>query len=270
MSGRSDGAIRLRRGAGVHIYLSPHNDDVCFSVGALASRTGGELVTAFSASAYVSARLDLPADPAARVAAVTDLRRGEDVLFAGAVGLVRHDLGLSEPALYGLGPFDHSGLREEVDELAVRLIPFLLELLSGQAGGSRAALYCPMGIGAHRDHLAMLLVTRGAVRKLAPLCDIYLYEDLYYARNPSARQKGVDVARRVFAGVQLSPIAMPLDRDAVERKLHWIGLYASQHARPPQIVDFTPASGLSPGPHEVVWRVLLPLTDGAQGAARQS
>jgi len=239
----------------MHIYLSPHNDDVCFSVGLLASRTGGELLSAFTVSSFTSAPLELPSDRDARIAAVTALRRREDLLFAGSAGLTRHDLGLSESAIFGLNPFDHSRLREEVDYLAVALVPYLLDLLSRGVGGHRSALYCPMGIGAHRDHLAMLLVTRGAFRKLAPLCDVYLYEDLYYARNERARQRGLEVASMVFAGAELSPVVIPLDEEAAERKLGWIGLYASQHARPPLLVDFTPASDLAPGPHEVVWRV---------------
>ena len=101
----------------------------------------------------------------------------------------------------------------------------------------------------------MLLVTRGAFRKLAPLCDVYLYEDLYYARNEKARERGLEVASRVFAGAELSPLVITLGRQAADRKLDWIGLYASQHAKPPLLVDFTPAPGLATGPHEVVWRV---------------
>ncbi|MCB2072295.1 MAG: hypothetical protein H6917_06305 [Novosphingobium sp.] len=239
----------------MHIYLSPHNDDVCFSIGGLASRTGGELLSAFTVSAYVSARLELPMDRDTRIAEVTDLRRREDLLFAQSAGLTRHDLGLSESAIFGVNPFDHTGLKEEVDYLAVTLVPYLLDLLSRGGRGQRSALYCPMGIGANRDHLAMLLVTRGAFRKLAPLCDVYLYEDLYYARNEKARERGLEVASRVFAGAELSPLVITLGRQAADRKLDWIGLYASQHAKPPLLVDFTPAPGLATGPHEVVWRV---------------
>jgi len=115
-----------------------------------------------------------------------------------------------------------------------------------------------MGIGGHRNHLSVLLAVRGAYEALGRRCAVFLYEDLHYASDARARQRGLALAAKVFAGAELSPIVVALDPPAAERKMDWIGLYASQHARPPRLTDFTPASGLSPGPHEIVWRVSRP------------
>jgi len=242
----------------MHIYLSPHHDDVCFSVGHLASETGGALVNAFTQSVYVAARMDLPADPDARLAAITELRRQEDLRFCSAAGLTRHDLGLPEPPVLGLNPFDLTGLTEEVDRLSTKLIPCLLDLLPGGSDPQSAALYCPMGIGGHRNHLSMLLALRQAYEMLGRRCAVFLYEDLHYASDAGTRERGLALAAKVFTGFQLSPIVMALDATATERKMRWVGLYASQHAQPPRVTDFIPASGLSPGPHEIVWRVSWP------------
>ena len=242
----------------MHIYLSPHHDDVCFSVGQLASQTGGALVNVFSLSLYVAARVDLPADPGARVAAITDLRRQEDLRFCGAVGLTRHDLGLSEPPVLGLQPFDLTGLTAEVDHLSAKLIPYLLDLLPGESDPHSAALYCPMGIGGHRNHVSMLLAVRQAYEALSRRCAVFLYEDLHYASDAGTRERGLAFAAKVYAGAPLLPIVIALDAPAAERKMRWVGLYASQHAQPPRLTDFTPASGLSSGPHEIVWRVSRP------------
>lgn len=239
----------------MHIYLSPHRDDVCFSLGHLAGRTGGELVNAFTVSGYVAVPMDLPKNPAARVAMITELRRQEDVLFAAAAGLRRHDLRLSEPPVLGLGPFDLTGLDVEVEDLSARLIPYLLNLLPDEDGPEGAALYCPMGVGGHRNHVSMLLAVRGAIEALSRRCNVFLYEDLHYASDAGARQRGLALAARAFAGAELSPLVVPLDAPAVELKMRLIGLYASQHARPPRLAAFTPASGASPGPHEMIWRV---------------
>lgn len=242
----------------MHIYLSPHHDDVCFSVGQLASQTGGELVNAFTQSLYVAARVDLPADPGARLAAITDLRRQEDLQFCSATGLTRHDLGLSEPPVLGLQPFDLTGLAEEVDRLSTALVPCLLDLLPDEGDPHSASLYCPMGIGGHRNHLSMLLAVRQAYEMLGRRCAVFLYEYLHYASNAGVRERGLALAVKVFAGAQLSPIVVALDAPATERKMRWVGLYASQHAQPPRLADFTPASGLSPGLHEIIWRVSQP------------
>ena len=103
------------------IFLSPHNDDVCFSLAGLAERTGGDLVSIFTLSEYVASPIPLPTDRARRMAAITALRREEDTRFAQAAGLVRHDLALAEPPVTGLGPFEHTRIGEEVSLLSRRL-----------------------------------------------------------------------------------------------------------------------------------------------------
>jgi hypothetical protein len=238
-----------------HVYLSPHHDDVCFSIGVLAARQGGDLVDVFTQSGYVAADVDLPADRDARTLAVTDLRRREDLEFARAAGLRRHDLGLCEAALLRPDPFDLSDLDADVALLSERLVPCLLGLFPGEGGEARASLYCPAGIGGHRDHVAALLTVARLARELAGRFRLYLYEDLPYASKAKARHAGLVRAREVLPHTELTRIVLPLSPQEARRKMDWVGLYASQHPRPPDIAQFTPASGLDAGRHEAVWRV---------------
>lgn len=242
----------------MNLYLSPHHDDVCFSIGNLASRLGGDLVNLFTTSRYVGADLALPADEAARVEVVSRLRLGEDEAFAQAAGLARCGLGFREPRLIGHGPFDLGDLAPEVDMLLAELIPRLLGRLPEGGDPGDVGLYCPMGVGGHRNHLSTLLAVRGAYAALARRCTVFLYEDLHYASTASVRDEGLRRAAQVFGGYRLSSILQPLGQDDAARKMGWIGLYASQHAHPPQLADFTPASGFCEGPHEMVWRVSPP------------
>jgi len=73
----------------MHVYLSPHNDDVCFSIGHLADRFGGELVNLFTRSRYVAVEMEPPSDSEARVEAVSRLRQQEDRLAPGKARLRR-------------------------------------------------------------------------------------------------------------------------------------------------------------------------------------
>ena len=239
----------------MHIYLSPHHDDICFSLAHFASRYRGELVNLYTCSRYVAAALDLPADDAARVEAVTRLRREEDLRFVQAAQLVRHDLELPEPALLGRHSRDLTELDDEIATLSARLVPFLLDLLPN---AGPANLFCPMGIGGHRNHVTTLLAIRAAYDALRTRCSVFLYEDLHYASEPQAREAGLQRAAQVFAGCQLTGSAVQLDPAESARKMQWIGLYASQHRAPPREADFTPASGLAAGLHEIVWRVVPP------------
>ncbi len=240
---------------GMQVYLSPHHDDVCFSIGWLAGQFGGELVNLFTLSAYVAVDMDLPADGVARVEVVSLLRRLEDQRFAQAAGLAPHDLRLRDAPLTGHAPFDLTGLDLEVAGLSASLMPYLLAMLPGDGDPGAASLYCPMGIGGHRDHLSTLLAVRRDYDALRHRCTLFLYEDLHYASVPAARDAGLRRAAQIFTGTQLSRILLPLRPHEAERKLHWIGLYASQHARAPRLADYTPASGIASGPHEIVWQV---------------
>ncbi|HEY5107641.1 MAG TPA: hypothetical protein VII73_12865 [Caulobacteraceae bacterium] len=240
------------------IYLSPHHDDVCYSIGDLAGREGGELVNLYTRSRYVEADMALPADGKSRAEVVTALRRDEDRRFATAAGLSRHDLGLGEPAMSGRTPFDLEGIEFDVAVLSDLLIPCLEVVLSGDGERRPGRLYCPMGIGGHRNHVVTLLTVRAAWEELCDRCTVFLYEDLHYASDRATRLAGIRRASRVFAGIPLTRFVLSLDAAQAERKMRWIGLYASQHARPPRAADFTPASGAVSGLHEIVWRVSPP------------
>jgi hypothetical protein len=240
---------------GMQVYLSPHHDDVCFSIGCLAGQFGGDLVNLFTLSAYVAVDMDLPADGMARVEVVSRLRRQEDQRFVQAARLALHDLRLRDAPLMGHAPFDLTGLDAEVASLSASLTPYLLAMLPSDGDPAAASLYCPMGIGGHRNHLSTLLAVRGAYDALRYRCTLFLYEDLHYASVLPAREAGLRRAAQIFAGTQLSRILLPLRPHEAERKLQWIGLYASQHARAPCLADYTPASGIASGPHEIIWQV---------------
>lgn len=236
------------------IYLSPHHDDVCFSLGHRAALTGGELVNLFTRSRYVEAGIALPKGEEERITAVTALRQREDEAFAKVARLRRHDLGLSEPPVLGISPFDHQYLRTHVEELSSRLIPLIMSLIEGQGTKSRARLYCPMGIGGHRDHVGTLVSVRRNLDQLAEHCDVLLYEDLPYASSAGARDQGLSQARSVYRGFEISPVMCALAPHAAAQKLALVQLYSSQLAQPPDPGQFTPASGLSQ-PHEIVWEL---------------
>jgi len=237
----------------MHIYLSPHYDDICFSLAHPAGRFHGVLVNLYTRCRYVAAAIDLPVDETARVEAVSRLRREEDRRFAETTRLTRHDLGLSEPALLGRHSRDLADLGGEVAALSACLMPVLSDLLPNGGPGA-ANLFCPMGIGGHRNHVTTLMVVRAAYDALRTRCTVFLYEDLPYASQPGVREAGLRRAAEVFAGCRLTSTVLALDSAEAARKMDLIGLYASQHGTPPREADFTPASGTA-GLHEIVWQV---------------
>ena len=239
----------------MNIYLSPHHDDICFSLSSFASRHGGEIINIFTRSCYVAVPMDLPADSGAKVDFISKVRLDEDLSFVRSARLNRHDLEMEEPGLIGYEPFDLENLDAAVARTSERLIPFLLHMLPHEGDPRNVSLFCPAGIGGHRDHVSTLKAVRESHEMLRHRCTVYLYEDLHYASDPKAREAGLQRAAQIFAGAILSPTFHVMNAREANRKMEMIRLYASQHPRSPAAPRFTPASPLKFAPHEIFWHV---------------
>lgn len=236
------------------VFLSPHHDDICFSLACVAQKqTSGALLNMFTRSEYVQNPIALPVERNERIDFITRLRAAEDVRFAEAVGLTRHDLMLAEPSLRGRDPFDSRDLSLELSDVRSALLSFLEIHLEARARGRVAALFCPMGIGGHRDHLLTLLAVKGMMTLLLRRCEVFFYEDLHYASDPSARKAGIDRALSILSGFRISRIRLALSQDLFARKLELLALYDSQFGASIRAADFIPADEEVPTPHEAVW-----------------
>ncbi len=236
------------------VYLSPHHDDVCFSLAArVAAGRGGDLVNMYTRSRSVAAHLALPADRDSRERAVTRLRDAEDRQFADLSALTRHDLGLIDPPARGVRPFDTGHIRADVAELS-RPLRDLLSTIRAREPGRPLRLFCPMAIGAHRNHLATLLAVRENLAWLSGFCHVLLYEDLPYASDSVQRQAGVRRAMTLFEGRFRERIALKLSEASFSQKMERVAIYASQHAGVPDPVRFSPSASRVQGPHEAWWR----------------
>jgi LmbE family N-acetylglucosaminyl deacetylase len=233
------------------VYLSPHSDDVCFSLGSLAhKRHGGVLLTVFPITAYVAVRLGESRPGSDQVTAI---RMSEDIAFTTACGLRAEFLKAMGASLLGRRPFDLGFADDNAKRIEAPLIGLLLQLAAERGQGARPWLFCPSGIGGHVDHVAIRLVMAQHYDRLAPLYRLAFYEDLPYASQPRARLTGLAELLRGLHGRNLRRHAWPL-ADKAPIKLSLIRLYESQFLEPPLSLDsFTPAAGSSVAPHEAVW-----------------
>ena len=225
------------------VFLSPHHDDVAFSVASFSEGHGGDrLINVFSTSGYSSKALGLPSD----AAFISKLRNLEDDRFARAAGLSRINLGESDSPLRGHDPFDAADREREAGHIRDVLMRELAPR-AGQTG--RPRLFCPSGIGGHRDHLLVRDAIIAAYPTLARNFHVAFYEDLPYASNHARRLAGVESLKRAAAFLDLTRFVRKTDA----RKLDLISVYASQFAEPPtDLSEFCPADG-SGEPHEAVW-----------------
>lgn len=239
----------MLRPAARNIYLSPHHDDIAFSLGALvADAPGGMLVNLFTRSGYVEGTpVDVRPD-AATIERITALRRAEDEAFATRYRLERVEFGLEEPPLRGRSPWDLDGLPNDIEQLRAPLTALL-----GQVPRDGARIFCPAGIGGHVNHLAVRALVIELLPELAPRAHVLFYEDLPYAASSRARRRGMADLRAALGGRKLRRRSWAAGKE----KLAAINLYPSQHAAArTSLKRFSPRTIWPSGPHEAVWSAI--------------
>jgi len=233
------------------IYLQPHSDDVCFSLGAFAwRRHRGILLTACPVSGHVPLRPD-GTRPSADW--VTRTRIAEDRAFAEQCGLHTEFLELPDSAFLGHHPFDLSRVEENLQRIESPLLGALLTARPSKLSSGRPWLFCPSGIGGHVDHVAMRMLVNQNYDRISRCYCIGFYEDLYYASSADTRIVGINSLLEDARGHQLRRYVFPFGKD-ISRKLALIQLYRSQFLTMPTSAErFTPAIGTPSAPHEAIW-----------------
>jgi len=234
------------------VFLSPHSDDVCFSLACFAHRRqAGRLLNVFSISPYTTDRRLQQAD---RTRAVTRQRCAEDALFAEACGLTLESLEFKDAMARNEHPFDarqSGGISRTIEE---KVLASLVGPMLGMKKSRKPWLFVPIGIGGHLDHVAVLMVILRYMRLLAKSYRIAFYEDLYYASHSASREKAISELNASLKAQQLIRLHLSLELEMQTLKLQMVHLYASQLTENlTTIKAFTPAYNEQSMPHEALW-----------------
>lgn len=236
------------------IFLSPHYDDVCFSLGFVASKlTNLELINIFTHSSYAKPHILTTLPIGVDLAdSVSKIRAQEDAIFAKRYKFQRIALGLDDAGLHGADPFNFKGIDAEQATLERILLPLLKE--KADSNGS-AVIFCPLAIGGHRNHVSTFNAIANHADKLenqgASIC---FYEDLPYASYKDMRLRRIGQLQEYFSANGYKRLHLVLDDEAVASKLEAIQIYDSQMRRdpPPNIAKYSPATDIG-DIHEALW-----------------
>jgi LmbE family N-acetylglucosaminyl deacetylase len=198
------------------LFVSPHPDDICFSVACLAAHVAGpkHLLTVFTCSRWTEpGRM-----PGAGHAEVTAARKREDVSFCRRNAFTRHALAMPDSSMR------HEpgrGLRDSTGHEAALAESILTALRALCRRERTSALFAPLALGVHADHVAC----RVACEQVAAEGGLAL---LYYEDLPYAGELTMSAIRRAATGAgRLRPW---LCRSAVplEEKLAAVSAYETQ------------------------------------------
>lgn len=234
-------------GADNNIYLSPHYDDIAFSLGAWVGATpGGLLFNLFTRSGYVAGTPTDHWPDTATIDRVMVLRRAEDTAFSERYRLKRHDVGLDEPPVRQRTPWDLGGLADDIEQARAPLTTLLGSLPPG------ARIFCPAGIGGHVNHLAVRALVVELLPELVGRFEVLFYEDLPYAASRRKRRRGVADLLAALPGRRLRRQTWAANL----HKLEAVNCYPSQLPKPALLRRYSPRTLWPIGAHEAVWRVI--------------
>jgi hypothetical protein len=247
------------------IFLAPHFDDVCFSLGALVSHSGhGQLLTLFSLSDYVenqqinfiikgNSRKLAPEERRVVVGIVSRMRLVEERNFCNQLSLSLKIGGFVDSILRGRHPFNNSINLAAIDTplFAGRIMELITAADHSTASDIKPWLFCPMGIGSHVDHLILRSVVVENIVSLRTRFRVAFYEDLPYASIAANWFSGVE---NFFSLHQFKLARHFYEVVDVDGKLDLIRGYASQlSSMPEDLARFSPVCGGPDVSYEAVW-----------------
>lgn len=235
---------------GITVLLSPHRDDVAFSMSALAERPGAKLVVnLFTRSSYTALEKSTLSPSVERIERVSATRALEDRRYFDLICLEVVDFDGEEPSLRGRKSRDPAGIDDDAAQIRNRLVALLNDLASIHR---HVTLIAPAAMGGHVNHLAARRVAYDWFLVGPTDRSIGFFEDIPYAANWWTRRAGIESLKR-FVGDR------PLRRRTFEvgpRKLDYVNFYASQHRAPvTRLSAFSPATLLPSKPHEAIWEI---------------
>lgn len=214
-----------------HVFISPHFDDVCFSLGNyITSCQNSCLVNVFSRCNYIAnlTILNSFGNSVDRTEEISRIRAEEDKKFCFQNGLIQKNLGLSESTVVGKHPFDLDGIDSEIATVSNVLIQGLIDL--HKTCSSEVVLYCPIGIGGHRNHVSTFLAVTENFHYLKNYYNICFYEDLPYAANHAARKNGIVRFHSFYKEANVTQYKRELDESEALEKIANLDFYKSQQS----------------------------------------
>lgn len=161
------------------LFISPHADDVCFSLAGTVASLPAErvLVTVFSRSEWAEPDWDGPRGREL----ITAARVREDRAFCSANGLAYNAMGFEDSSIR-LNLTGNLRRADNEEPLIAEVSQKLGELL---AAGDVAALFVPLGLGGHTDHRIASKAGQEAARSAG--IPAVFYEDIPYATEMTMR-----------------------------------------------------------------------------------
>lgn len=200
------------------IFLSPHYDDIAFSLSSFFHKND-IIINIFTESNYIENKnMNLSMS-------VSELREKEEQDFISRNSLKYIKLGFQDRSLIGT-PFSFFHTIKGNAELERVLIDNLMNLRTFD----NQHVYCPLGIGKHYNHLETFDVIYKNYSHLAKFFKIIFYADIPYIYYKNNYQNRMKYLHEFFQQYGLTAKIIKLNKEEVAKKVNNLKLYKSQFA----------------------------------------
>lgn len=201
------------------IFISPHFDDICFSMDGLLQNLKEyekTIINVFTKSCYIRRMLMPYSDQLKRMELISEIRKNEDAVFCDNHNISQINLGFFEASTKSI--INKKQDNDLIYKKLIEIINFDEEQL----------LFIPMGIGNHEDHLQIFDIFKNIVNKKTQTKFI-IYEDLPYAHVKNDRYLRIGELSNFLVNNGFKNYRLHLNRNIILKKRKDIMIYESQH-----------------------------------------
>lgn len=201
------------------IFISPHFDDICFSMDGLLQNLKEykkTMINIFTKSYYIR-RMSMPySNQLERMELISEIRRNEDAIFCSNYNITQINLEFFEASTKSI--VNKQQDNDSIYKRLVEIIDFDEEQL----------IFIPMGIGNHEDHLQIFNIFKNIVSEKTRT-KFVIYEDLPYAHVRNDRYLRIGELSNFLVANGFKNYNLHLNRKVILQKRKDIMLYESQH-----------------------------------------
>ena len=226
-----------------HIYLSPHYDDIAFSLSS-EIQADGFVLDVFTISNYVENKKCLNGS-----LAVSEVRKNEEMDFIKKNKLKYKIMNLKDSRMYG-SPFSRYHEIPINKELEKELLKTIHEL---NLKNKIDTLFCPLGVGKHLDHLQLFLIIQKHYRKLKKEFNVVFYAEIPYIFYQNNLRNRVNYLKHWLHINHIRSHRYTLTNTEVMLKIKQLKIYKSQFPNSSSKVIFDRISDLKAQVIEIMY-----------------
>lgn len=226
-----------------HIYLSPHYDDIAFSVSSRI-QAGGIVLDVFTISNYVENEKCLDGN-----LTVSEIRKNEEMNFVKHNKLKYKIMKLQDSGIDG-SPFS----RYHKIPINKKLEKELLKTIHGLNLKNKIdTIFCPLGVGKHLDHLQLFLIIQKHYKELKKFFNVVFYAEIPYIFYQNNLENRVNFLKHWLRINHIRSHRHTLTEAEVMLKIKQLKIYKSQFPNTSSKVIFDRISDLNAKVVEIMY-----------------